>query len=83
MVSNFLLNNQLTYRDRRLKGWRLARGLLTFGVGCSIGAIANIGIAGQVFGEGQSWWFAGLAGALVGAVWNYAIASTYTWGRTK
>ncbi len=83
MVSNFLLNNQLTYRDRRLKGWRLLRGLVTFGVGCSVGAVANIGIAAQIFGEGQSWWLAGLAGALIGAVWNYAIASTYTWGRAK
>ena len=83
MVGNFLLNNQLTYRDRRLKSWKLLRGLVTFCVGCSIGAVANIGIAAQVFGEGRSWWLAGLAGALIGAVWNYAIASTYTWGRAK
>jgi dolichol-phosphate mannosyltransferase len=83
MVCNFLLNNQLTYRDRRLKGARLVRGLVTFCVGCSIGAVANIGIAGQIFGGGSSWWLAGLAGALIGAVWNYAIASTYTWGRAK
>jgi dolichol-phosphate mannosyltransferase len=83
MVFNFLLNNQLTYRDRRLKGWRLVRGLVTFGIGCSIGAVANVGIAAAVFGGGRSWWLAGLAGALIGAVWNYAIASTYTWGRAK
>jgi dolichol-phosphate mannosyltransferase len=83
MVCNFLLNNQLTYRDRRLKRWKLVRGLVTFCVGCSIGAVANIGIAAQIFGEGRSWWLAGLAGALIGAVWNYAIASTYTWGRAR
>jgi dolichol-phosphate mannosyltransferase len=83
MVFNFLLNNQLTYRDRRLRRWKLVRGLVTFCVGCSIGAVANIGIAAQVFGEGQSWWLAGLAGALIGAVWNYAIASTYTWGKAR
>lgn len=83
MVSNFLLNNQLTYRDRRLKRWKLLRGLVTFCVGCSIGAVANVGIAAQVYGQGKSWWLAGLAGALIGAVWNYAIASTYTWGKTK
>jgi dolichol-phosphate mannosyltransferase len=83
MICNFVLNNKLTYRDRRLKGWRFARGLITFCIGCSIGAIANIGIAAQIFGEGTSWWLAGLAGALIGAVWNYAIASTYTWGRSR
>jgi dolichol-phosphate mannosyltransferase len=83
MVFNFLLNNQLTYRDRRLKRWKLLRGLITFCIGCSIGAVANVGIAAQVYGQGNSWWLAGLAGALIGAVWNYAIASTYTWGKTK
>jgi dolichol-phosphate mannosyltransferase len=83
MVSNFLLNNQLTYRDRRLKRWRLVRGLVTFCIGCSVGAVANVGIAEQIASEGRSWWLAGLAGALIGAVWNYAIASTYTWGRAR
>jgi dolichol-phosphate mannosyltransferase len=83
MVSNFLLNNQFTYRDRRLHGWRMVRGLAVFCLGCSVGAVANIGIAAEVFGEGSSWWLAGLSGALIGAVWNYAIASTYTWGRAR
>jgi dolichol-phosphate mannosyltransferase len=83
MVFNFLLNNKLTYRDRRLSGWRLVRGLVTFCLGCSVGALANVGVADVVFGHGQSWWLAGLAGAVLGAVWNYAIASTYTWGRTR
>ena len=83
MLSNFLLNNQLTYRDRRLKGWRMLRGLLTFCLGCAVGAVANVGIAATLFGQGQSWWLAGLAGALIGGVWNYAIASTYTWGRAR
>ena len=83
MIFNFLLNNQLTYRDRRLKRWKLLRGMVTFCVGCSIGAVANVGIAAEIHGEGRSWWLAGLAGALIGAVWNYAIASTYTWGKTK
>jgi dolichol-phosphate mannosyltransferase len=83
MVFNFLLNNQLTYRDRRLRGRKLVRGLITFCIGCSVGALANVGVAAVVFGRGQTWLLAGLAGALIGAVWNYAIASTYTWGKTR
>jgi dolichol-phosphate mannosyltransferase len=83
MVFNFFLNNQFTYRDRRLKGTQFLRGLITFCLGCSIGALANVGIARVVYGMHPSWWWAGLAGALIGAVWNYAIASTYTWGRTR
>lgn len=81
MIGNFALNNQLTYRDRRLRGWRAVRGLATFCIGCGIGAVANVGIAAAVFGAEGQWWLAGLAGALLGAVWNYAIASTYTWRR--
>jgi dolichol-phosphate mannosyltransferase len=82
MTFNFFLNNWFTYRDRRLKGWRLLRGLVSFYVVCSVGAIGNVGIAAYVFQEDQSWWLAGAAGAVVGAVWNYAMSSVFTW-RTK
>src|SRR5947199_323557 len=37
MTGNFLLNNLFTYRDRRLHGWRLVGGLLTFYAICSAG----------------------------------------------
>ncbi len=83
MVFNFLLNNQLTYRDRRLRGWRMLRGMAIFCLGCGVGAVANVGVAAEAFGRGSSWWLAGLAGALIGGVWNYAIASTYTWGARR
>jgi dolichol-phosphate mannosyltransferase len=79
MTCNFGLNNILTYRDRQLRGWKLFRGLLTFYAVCSIGAVANVGIASYVFRSDQSWWLAGVAGAAVGAVWNYAISSVFTW----
>jgi dolichol-phosphate mannosyltransferase len=83
MVGNFLLNNRFTYRDRRLRGGRAARGLAVFCLGCAVGAVANIGIAASVFDTGGRWWLAGLAGAVLGAVWNYAIASTYVWTRPR
>jgi dolichol-phosphate mannosyltransferase len=80
MTSNFFLNNVLTYRDRRLKGaWQLMRGLLTFYAVCGIGAVSNVGIAAVLFREDYSWWFSGLAGILIGAVWNYAASSVFTW----
>jgi dolichol-phosphate mannosyltransferase len=79
MTFNFFLNNWFTYRDRRLKGWRLLRGLVSFYVVCSVGAIGNVGIAAYVFNEHQAWWLAGAAGAVVGAVWNYATSSVFTW----
>jgi dolichol-phosphate mannosyltransferase len=82
MTSNFFLNNWFTYRDRRLHGWRLLRGLLSFYVVCSVGAFGNVGIAAYVFHADQSWWLAGIAGAVVGSVWNYATSAVFTW-RTK
>jgi dolichol-phosphate mannosyltransferase len=79
MTSNYLVNNLFTYRDIRLRGSALLRGLLSFYAVCSIGALANIGVASYVYGTGEQWWVAGIAGAIVGAVWNYAVSSVYTW----
>ena len=79
MTGNFLLNNVLTYRDRRLRGVKLLYGLLSFYAVCAVGAVANVGIAAYVFHADRSWWLAGITGALVGAVWNYAISSIFTW----
>jgi dolichol-phosphate mannosyltransferase len=80
MIGNYTLNNALTYRDRRLKGWRFIRGLISFVLICSIGAIANVGLASFLFGNGRSsWWIAGIAGAAMSSVWNYAVSSIFTW----
>lgn len=83
MTFNFFLNNALTYRDRRLHGTRaLLRGWLSFCAVCSIGAVANIGIAAFLFEERYAYATASaLAGVLVAAVWNYALSSRFTWGR--
>ncbi|MGH7380953.1 MAG: glycosyltransferase [Candidatus Methylomirabilales bacterium] len=79
MTSNYLVNNLFTYRDIRLRGSALFRGLMSFYAVCSVGALANIGVASYVYGTGAEWWVAGLAGAIVGAIWNYAVSSVYTW----
>jgi dolichol-phosphate mannosyltransferase len=79
MTSNFFLNNILTYRDQRLRGWRALRGLFTFYGICAIGTTANVGIASYVFNTHQIWWVAGVLGVIVGAVWNYAMSSIFTW----
>jgi len=82
MIFNFFANNLLTYRDMRLVGfWPVARGLFIFCALCSIGAVANVGIASALFRQDYSWWLAGLAGVFVGAVWNYATTSIFTWRR--
>jgi dolichol-phosphate mannosyltransferase len=82
MTGNFLLNNLFTYRDRRLTGWRLLSGLGSFYAVCGLGAAANVGIAASIAGD-HSWWLAGLAGAAVSAVWNYAMSSIFTWSARR
>jgi dolichol-phosphate mannosyltransferase len=83
IVGNFVLNNIFTFRDRRLRGWRFVRGLVTFALICSVGAAGNIGVASFLFGpEHTTWWLAGIAGAVMSLVWNYAASSVVTWRRT-
>jgi dolichol-phosphate mannosyltransferase len=79
MTSNFFLNNQLTYRDRRLHGVGLLRGLASFYVVCSLGALANIGIASYAFAQRTEWAASAAAGIVVGTLWNYLATARLTW----
>jgi dolichol-phosphate mannosyltransferase len=82
MSFNFWLNNWLTYRDKRLKGWgAVLRGWLGFCATCAVGAFANVAVATFLEGQGVFWALAALAGILVGSVWNYALSSRFVWGR--
>jgi len=79
MLSNFTINNALTYRDRRLRGLKFFGGLLTFCAICGVGAIANVRLASLAFEQHYVWWLSGLAGAAASVVWNYTITSLFTW----
>ncbi len=81
MIGNFALNNAVTYRDQRLRGPALWRGLVLFLAVCSVGAAANVGIARALFAERLGWTLSGLAGAAIGVVWNYAVSATLVWRR--
>ena len=83
MTFNYAVNNALTYRDRRLVGLRWLRGWVSFVLACSIGGVANLGVASTLYGFGRGWFPAAIAGILVGAVWNYAITRMLTWGRRR
>ena len=79
MTSNFVLNNALTFRDLRLTGRAAIVGLATFYLACLGGAMLNeaIGMAANRFGS--HWAVAGVAGALVAAIWNYWSSTRATW----
>jgi dolichol-phosphate mannosyltransferase len=81
IATNFHLNNQITYRDQRLTGMNYFTGLMLFYVISSIGAISNLSVGTWLFGQDQTWWLAGLGGALMSVVWNYAVSSLMVWRR--
>ena len=81
MTFNYALNNRFTYRDRQRKGVAWATGLLSFYLVCSLGAVANVGVGSLVYDRLPEWWVAGIAGALIGSVWNYVASGWLTWAR--
>ena len=89
MLFNFGLNNEVTYRRWRLSGAAIYSGVVAFCVVCSIGALANVSVAELALTQFGSWPLAGLAGALIGGVINFAIADNVVWqvarrrGRTR
>jgi dolichol-phosphate mannosyltransferase len=83
MVLNFVLNNSVTYRDRRLRGWRFWSGLLTFCLACGLGVAANVAISNEAFHRGVPWVLAALTGLLFTAVWNYGVTSMTTWRQAR
>jgi dolichol-phosphate mannosyltransferase len=76
LTSTFALNNTLTRRDTRLRGW------LSFTLACGVGGMANVGIASYLFNRDTHWLLSALAGVVVGAVWNYAATATYAWRKS-
>ena len=78
--SNYLINNALTFRDRRQSGRQLIRGLLKFLLVASLPALANVGLATSFYTliQAHAIW-AQLAGIVVVYVWNYAASSRFVW----
>lgn len=83
MTFNFLLNNVVTFRDRRLRGWRLLSGLMLFYAACSLGALINVSFASQLVRAGIPWLLAGVCGMAISSVWNYAVNTVLTWRRVR
>jgi dolichol-phosphate mannosyltransferase len=79
MTSNYVLNNAITYRDRRKHGWGLLTGYLKFCAVCSLGLLANVAVAVMIDNATGAWQWAGASGAVVGAVWNYVVSTLAVW----
>ncbi|MDW6025483.1 glycosyltransferase family 2 protein [Mesorhizobium sp. BAC0120] len=80
VTSNFLLNNRLTFRDRRLKGIRLASGYLKFLLVSSVGVLANVSFASFTYENiGHIAFVAALAGIALDTLWKFVISSRIVW----
>lgn len=79
MTTNFILNNELTYSDKKLRGRRFWIGLASFYAICSLGMLANISVAVMAFNDGGSVLLAGFIGAIMSVVFNYSVTRTFTW----
>ena len=83
MTFNFVLNNVVTFRDRRLRGINFVFGLMKFYMACAIGAVMNVGFAGVMMRHGMRWWLVGVAGTAISSVWNYWVNAVVTWRRAR
>jgi len=82
MTFNFFLNNALTYSDKRLSGFvPMLRGWAKFGLTCSVGLLANVGVAAVLVRFGFHEYPAAITGIIVGSVWNFALSSKFVWGK--
>ena len=82
MTFNFVLNNELTYSDKRLRGFApLLRGWAEFAVTCSLGLLANVGSAAVLKTMGFHDVVAVVCGIILASVFNFALSSKFVWGK--
>ena len=79
-TSNFLINNQVTFRSERLKNLDLLIGLLKFLIVASLPVIANVGITTAFYKYiSTDTFFAQIAGIAIVYAWNYLASSSFVW----
>lgn len=82
MTFNFVLNNELTYADKRLRGFGpVMAGWARFLLTCAFGLLANIGAATALVRIGFNPYPAAIVGIVLGSVWNFALSSKFVWGK--
>lgn len=80
IVSNYVLNNLVTFRRNRKSGVKWLWGLFKFMLICSVGAVANVGLAGYLNGTQEPWFLAVMAGVIVGTIFNFVLSKQFVWG---
>ena len=82
-TSNFLINNQVTFRSERLKDSALLIGLLKFLIVASLPIIANVGITTAFYKYiSADTLIAQIAGIVIVYAWNYLASSSFVWNKS-
>jgi dolichol-phosphate mannosyltransferase len=77
---NFVLNNVLTFRDRRLRGWQIIPGYAKYLAIASVGIAANVAVATTTIHNLHGLVaLSALAGIAVDAVWKYFMSNFLVW----
>lgn len=79
MTHNYIVNNLVSFSDYRLRGKAFFRGLLSFYIACTLGALINLLVSQAIYDLHANWLAAGFIGAIVGAIWNFLSTSRFTW----
>ena len=78
--SNFLINNFLTFRNARLRGFKLIRGLIKFLMVSSVPLLANVVLAGSFYQFViPNKFISSMVGIIFVFIWNYAASSKFVW----
>jgi len=80
MVSNYILNNQWTFKEHRFFGLQWWKGLFNYNLACLLGSAFNLGIGWYLVDKGIPWFYASVLGIWVGTSWNYLSNRFFTWG---
>jgi dolichol-phosphate mannosyltransferase len=79
MTSNFLINNAVTYYDRRKRGLALLGGYVRFCLACSAGLFVNVAVGAFLHDRIGNAAASSIIGAAFGAVWNYVTTALAVW----
>jgi dolichol-phosphate mannosyltransferase len=84
MTYNYIVNNNVTFVQRKRKGFAWLTGLLAWYAACSVGIVFNVRIADLLHDHGLGWLIAGTGGLAIAALWNYGLTSVMVWrGRVR
>ena len=82
-TSNFLVNNQVTFRSDRLQNSALFIGLLKFLIVASLPVVANVGITTAFYKYiSADTFIAQIAGIGIVYAWNYLASSSFVWKKS-